>query len=154
MTDSAAKPPREFTKVDRALEMQVIDWLQWDEFKEKLGGPDYPALALELIAKRKAYTEALLAERDELKKCEFAWEQTRRENERLEKWLAKGRYSIEQEAAVLEKEREQLRARCERLEHIIRDGMAMNGSGRWLKEARAALAPESGGGGEYAPIHL
>lgn len=45
--------PREFDKVDRALELQVIDWLQWGEFPDRLDRPSMPALALELIAKRK-----------------------------------------------------------------------------------------------------
>ena len=63
------KPPtppiaaeREFNKVDRALEMQVIDWLQWGEFPYRLDKPSMPALALELIAKRKAAVKRLEAE--------------------------------------------------------------------------------------------
>ena len=44
-------------KVDRALEMQVIDWLQWSEFPESLiknpDDSDMAQLALELIQKRK-----------------------------------------------------------------------------------------------------
>lgn len=39
------------TKVDRALEIQVIDWLQWGKFSEE---NNLPGLALELISKRKA----------------------------------------------------------------------------------------------------
>lgn len=58
--------PREtlsFDKVDRALELEVIDWLQWspdlDENKAQL--------ALTIIAKRKlAYAEAI-EERDDIK---------------------------------------------------------------------------------------
>jgi len=42
-----------FSKVDRALEMQVIDWLQWSDFKE-VAGQKHPAqLALEMISLRK-----------------------------------------------------------------------------------------------------
>lgn len=48
---------KELNKVDRALELIVIDWLQWNEFPESDGNK--PALALELIAKRKAYTAEL-----------------------------------------------------------------------------------------------
>lgn len=50
----------EFEKVDRALEMAVIDWLQWGEFPERLDKPSLPGLALELIAKRKAICNSLL----------------------------------------------------------------------------------------------
>lgn len=39
------------TKVDRALETQIIDWLQWGEFPNHR--ENLPALALELINKRK-----------------------------------------------------------------------------------------------------
>ena len=48
------------TKVDRALEMQVIDWLQWDTFEYLgLNERNLPGLALELIAKRKKENELL-----------------------------------------------------------------------------------------------
>lgn len=57
----------EFGKVDRALEMQVIDWLQWGEFEERLDKPSMPALALELIAKRKTAFEKLERELAEAK---------------------------------------------------------------------------------------
>jgi hypothetical protein len=49
------------TKVDRALERRVIDWLQWNEFPYDKNNPNMPELALQLIAKRKQ-------ERDELRK--------------------------------------------------------------------------------------
>lgn len=45
------------TKVDRALEMQVIDWLQWGKFPE---GNNLPGLALELINKRKQENKRLI----------------------------------------------------------------------------------------------
>lgn len=48
-----------FDKVDRALEMRVIDWLQWGEFEDRLDKPSMPALALDLIAKRKAENDSL-----------------------------------------------------------------------------------------------
>lgn len=54
-------------KIDRALELQVIDWLQWAEFPDELGKPDYRELALELIAKRKSAYDAVVKERDQLK---------------------------------------------------------------------------------------
>jgi len=44
--------PMEFDKVDRALELRVIDWLQYAEFEENL-------LTLELIAKRKSAYDRL-----------------------------------------------------------------------------------------------
>ncbi len=58
-----------FSKVDRALELLVLDWLQWgEEFDEQRA-----ALALELIAKRKDYIAELDAEvarlRDKDKLC-------------------------------------------------------------------------------------
>ncbi len=57
---------REFDKVDRALEAGVIDWLQWAEFPQRLDKPSMPALALELIAKRKsAYDRAVEVARDQ-----------------------------------------------------------------------------------------
>ena len=47
--------PREFDKVDRVLELEVIDWLQWgDEWDENKA-----ALALQLISKRKSAYQAL-----------------------------------------------------------------------------------------------
>ncbi len=55
--------PREFTKVDRALEIQVIDWLQWAEFSEKY--ENLARLALELISKRKAELTEARAQRDD-----------------------------------------------------------------------------------------
>lgn len=62
--------PKEFDKVDRALEMQVIDWLQWGEFDDSLlkhpNGEDMAQLTLKLIAKRKAAYEALKAKLAEL----------------------------------------------------------------------------------------
>lgn len=59
-------PPKPLDKVDRALEMQVIDWLQWSEFgaDERLA-----ALALELIAKRTAFNESLLKEAEALREA-------------------------------------------------------------------------------------
>lgn len=61
--------PREFNKVDRALEMQVIDWLQWHEFPdEKPGEKHISCLALELISKRKRAYDKLQKENQELKK--------------------------------------------------------------------------------------
>ena len=49
---------RDFDKVDRALEMQVIDWLQWADFADDIrkghGDADKATLTLQLIAKRKA----------------------------------------------------------------------------------------------------
>lgn len=44
-------------KVDRALEMMVIDWLQWNEFQPS--DHNLPALALELISKRKQHCKGL-----------------------------------------------------------------------------------------------
>ena len=46
-------------KIDRALEMSVIDWLQWAEFPEHIAKPDMPRLALELIDKRKKENQRL-----------------------------------------------------------------------------------------------
>ena len=50
-------------KVDRALEMQVIDWLQWSEFPEDIGkrpdDSDMAQLTLELMGKRKNYCKEL-----------------------------------------------------------------------------------------------
>ncbi len=47
-------------KVDRALEIQVIDWLQWYEFPEKkVPDVNMPGLTLELIDKRKKENIAL-----------------------------------------------------------------------------------------------
>jgi len=46
------------TKVDRALEMQVIDWLQWYPWEENVGKKNIPALALEMISiRKKSYNE-------------------------------------------------------------------------------------------------
>ena len=60
MTPAPKNGKPQFDRVDRALEMQVIDWLQWAKFPEILGEPDYPQLALTLIAKRKAaYARAI-----------------------------------------------------------------------------------------------
>lgn len=63
---STKQTPREFSKVDRALEVAVIDWLQWTDFNDidhtKYNEPDHGTkaqLALELISKRKEYTQAL-----------------------------------------------------------------------------------------------
>lgn len=68
-----------FSKVDRSLECAVIDWLQWGEFAERLDKPSMPALALELIAKRKAEFKNLEDERDALKvKLEKCREQRNR----------------------------------------------------------------------------
>ena len=47
------------SKVDRALEIAVIDWLQWAEFPEHIAKPDMPRLALELIDKRKKENQRL-----------------------------------------------------------------------------------------------
>lgn len=53
----------EFEKVDRALEIQVIDWLQFGEFEENLlknpDDSDMAQLTLTLINKRKKYCETL-----------------------------------------------------------------------------------------------
>lgn len=80
------------------------------------------------------------------KACEFAWKQQRRETERIEKWLAKGRYSIEQEAAKLEAERDRLRAA---LELVVRQFEDMNDSSdireHWHKIAREALNHKGAG---------
>lgn len=69
MTD-ADETPREFDKVDRALEMQVIDWLQYAEFSDDIrrgyGDADKAELALQLIAKRKAAYLRVKEERDAL----------------------------------------------------------------------------------------
>lgn len=46
-------------KIDRALEMQVIDWLQWSNFNPK--DERLAALALELIETRRLYTKILEA---------------------------------------------------------------------------------------------
>ena len=56
------RKPREFDKVDRALEIKVIDWLQWSEFPENIGkspdDSDMAQLTLTLLSKRKsAYKE-------------------------------------------------------------------------------------------------
>lgn len=67
----------------------------------------------------RAEVERLRAENAELRKCEFAWEQQRREVERLESWLAKGRYSIEREAADLEKELQHERAKVAQLKIAV-----------------------------------
>lgn len=64
--DKPDATPRDLNKVDRALEMQVIDWLQWNEFVEELGKPDYPKLALELISKQKAAYNELNQNYDQL----------------------------------------------------------------------------------------
>ena len=53
-----------YSKVDRALEMRVIDWLQWSQFPESLAkapdDSDMAQLTLELIGKRKrAYSHAI-----------------------------------------------------------------------------------------------
>lgn len=61
----------ELTKIDRALECQVIDWLQWGEFEEKLGEPSMPDLALKIISKRKL---ALIAEQEKVRKLTEALE--------------------------------------------------------------------------------
>lgn len=57
-------------KVDRALELQVIDWLQWAEFKDDLrpghGDADKAALALQLISKRKVAYDDLKEHADRL----------------------------------------------------------------------------------------
>ncbi len=49
-------------KVDRALELQVIDWLQWYDFPHDPKNPNIVELALELIQKRKQENEKLRAE--------------------------------------------------------------------------------------------
>lgn len=46
-------------KVDRALEIQVIDWLQWCDFPYYSNNPNMPELALEFMSKRKKYTKKL-----------------------------------------------------------------------------------------------
>lgn len=46
-------------KIDRALEMQVIDWLQWSNFNPK--DEKMAVLALELIETRRLYTKILEA---------------------------------------------------------------------------------------------
>lgn len=53
----------EYNKVDRALEMQVIDWLQWSEFPENIAkrpdDSDMAQLTLTLLSKRKKVFERL-----------------------------------------------------------------------------------------------
>lgn len=61
----------ELTKIDRALECQVIDWLQWGNFEEKIGEPSMPELALKVISKRKL---ALTAEQEKVRKLTEALE--------------------------------------------------------------------------------
>ena len=60
----------DFSKVDRALELQVIDWLQFAEFPESLlktpDDADLAQLTLILIAKRKRYTHELEKKIEEL----------------------------------------------------------------------------------------
>lgn len=51
-------------KVDRALEMAVIDWLQWNEFQPS--DKNLPALALELIEKRRQHCKEIEAQADKL----------------------------------------------------------------------------------------
>ena len=46
---SDPKEPRPFL-----IAPVVIDWLQWGTFPERLDQPDYPQMALELIAEYKA----------------------------------------------------------------------------------------------------
>lgn len=58
--------PRGFTKVDRALEVRVIDWLQWTEWEEKLGEKHPAELALEMISLRKRYCIEIKAQADML----------------------------------------------------------------------------------------
>lgn len=62
----------EFDKVDRALEMQVIDWLQWSEFPENIGkrpdDSDMAQLTLTLLSKRKEAFKKLREENERLKK--------------------------------------------------------------------------------------
>ncbi len=48
----------ELTKVDRALEIQVIDWLQWQNFPDG-NGENLATLALQLLAKRKGEADSL-----------------------------------------------------------------------------------------------
>ncbi len=69
-----AKPKSEqdeFGKVDRILELKVIDWLQWAEFPEDLrktpDDSDMAQLALILIAKRKSLLDESLAEIERLR---------------------------------------------------------------------------------------
>jgi hypothetical protein len=61
-----------FDKVDRALEMSVIDWLQFAEFPESLikaqDDSDRAQLTLILIAKRKRYTQFLEEKVERLEK--------------------------------------------------------------------------------------
>jgi predicted nuclease with TOPRIM domain len=45
----------------------VIDWLQYGEFRDKIGDPDYPQLALSLIAEYKNEVEQLQQQNAELK---------------------------------------------------------------------------------------
>lgn len=42
----------------------VIDWLQWNEFNLKMNEPDYPQLALSLIAEYKTAIKNLKVQRD------------------------------------------------------------------------------------------
>jgi hypothetical protein len=53
-----------FDKVDRALEIRVIDWLQWSEFPESIAknpdDSDMAQLALSLISKRKRAYQDLI----------------------------------------------------------------------------------------------
>jgi len=64
---------REFDKVDRALELQVIDWLQWSAFPEDIGkrpdDSDMAELALVLLGKRKRAFETLQAENKRLREA-------------------------------------------------------------------------------------
>lgn len=46
------------TKVDRALELQVIDWLQWSEFPDN-HSDNLPELALWMLNKRKLRNKEL-----------------------------------------------------------------------------------------------
>jgi hypothetical protein len=42
----------------------VIDWLQWSDFKEKMGDIEYPRLTLELIAEYKSAYDQAIKQRD------------------------------------------------------------------------------------------
>ena len=60
-------------KVDRALELRVIDWLQWGEFEENLlknpDGSDMAQLTLELISKRKKLCNELQKQNEILREA-------------------------------------------------------------------------------------
>ena len=69
---------RGFDKVDRALEIAVIDWLQWADFPESLienpDGSDMAQLTLTLLNKRKqSYSDLLKLANDMALLLEGIW---------------------------------------------------------------------------------